>query len=214
MTGPHQQVHTVRFLSAFACLFPLVLFGCQTTNYQYTPSVQEVTPTGADEASDVRTFVTLDEVKGGEKDGQKGHVSFRLRVENRGSSTVELLPDRIDLIVEDLQKIGSPELNRSGEGSYTLDPAGSLLVTARFPLPASDTPPSERYRQFTLLWSLKIDDRTYSNSTTFKRERPYRERRYRDPYWYDHRYYYDHDPFYRDRHHSGFRFHMGRSYHW
>jgi hypothetical protein len=195
-------------------LIPLVVIGCQhVPKYEYTPSVQQVSPAGADKNLGVETFVTLDELTGG-TEGKKGHIQFRLRVENRGSSSVKLLPDRIDLISDDLNEFGTPEVKPSDSGSLTVKPSGSLLVTVTFTLPDATEEPAEQYRQFTLMWSLKVEDRTYSNSTTFKRQRLYSERRYRDPYWYHHRYYYDDYPYYRHPYHSRFRFHMGHSYHW
>lgn len=202
-------------LPPLVVLFPLALFGCrQIPTYQYTPSVQQVTPAGAESNLGVQSFVTLDELTGAEEEGTNGQISFRLRVENRGSSTVKLLRDRIDLISDDLQNFGNPDVEPAENESFAIEPSGSLLTTITFSLPDSSEEPAEKYRQFTLMWSLKVDQEIYTSSTTFKRQRLYSERRFRDPNWYNHGYYYDHYPYYRDPYHSRFRFHMGHSYHW
>lgn len=201
--------------STLAALIPLLLIGCQhVPKYEYTPSVQQVTPAGADKNIGVETFVTLDELTGGTKEGRKGYISFRLRVENRSSSTVQLLRDRIDLIADDLTKFGSPEVEPADNSSFQIKSGGSLLVTITFSMPDATEVPAEQYRQFTLMWALKVNKEIYTSSTTFKRQRRYSERRRRDPYWYRHRYYYDDYPYYRHPYHSRFRFHLGQSYHW
>ncbi len=181
----------------------LVAAGCRTADYRYTPDVAEAELSPDRKELSVKAFVTIQGIEPPIRSGRKPErISFRLRLENTGSSPVRLLRESIDLLSEDLNEFGEPDFRDEADGkSFKVPPSDSRLLNVSFSVPPDKNVTSQGFRRLTLLWTIKAGEKTYRRSVTFKRSRihpdVYHRRRfygdwYYSPFHHHHHYYYHH----------------------
>jgi hypothetical protein len=147
-----------------------MLCGCSVYNsrYVYAPrpvEVESVKP-GADDAEPARTLVTVVGVRRDDEESQlPASVEVRLRVENTSPFPVAFDPGTLALFSAGLDRFPDPIVRP--EGSVALEPAGSAIVEAFFPLPDGQRPSDLDLSGLNVQWTLEVGGHAVTSSASF-----------------------------------------------
>ncbi len=172
----------------------LLLFGgvvgCHraSVHYAFTPNVAEGTANGDDKAvPGVRSFVTIHEIKpSSEKNVQTIRITFRVRVENNGTTEVRLRSNSFKLVSAELNEFGTPDVEPKKEKKWTVSPGDTSLLSVTFSLPEKTDTEERAFSWLKLSWAIEEGEKTYPYSATFNRAEP--KRRHHDRYFRYHHY--------------------------
>jgi len=159
---------------ALLALAVLPLAACQATRvpYRFTPSPLEVLVQEApDQPILARVLVGIPgaEREGGRSDGHP-ELLVRVRVENKGTSTLSLDPGACVLLGSDLARFGDPRPERPGP--LTVEQGGSEALLLRFPFPMDGDLEAPLLNGVNLQFELEVDGRAVEASVTLERVFP------------------------------------------
>lgn len=157
---------------------------CAAVPMRYSPSLESVSVPPGIGAPPVTALVSIAGAIPGPH-GKTIGIEVRMRLENHGDTPAVLEPDRLKLVLADLETLGPPEL--LPEGAIEIPPGGEVTVTARFAFPPeSEEPGADALRALNLRFDVDVAGRSYASSATFDRQE--RQRYYYYPpyaygYW-------------------------------
>lgn len=149
----------------------LLGLGCAScasySSMRFVPALQDVELRGVDD--DVQARIAVACLALGEQAGVPA-LHFRVRVENPGPTPFSLLPAEFELLDAALSSFGSAS---TALVPTLLEPGGSATFDLAFPVPAGTE--LESFDLSTLTLRARFQGGHWDWSTTFQRERPYRE---------------------------------------
>lgn len=160
-------------------LFPTLALclaaSCASTShsFDFQPKPAEVMVQSPGEAHAVARVLVS--VPGARRDGDQAdklpRMIVRLRIENRGESSLRLDLTRFKLVDSNLVTFGDAELR---EGPQSIDPGAEALYSIGFPFPEGLSLAAPQIEGINLQWVLSTEEQAWESSLTLERvEDPY-----------------------------------------
>ena len=167
-----------------AVFFSFFAVGCQSAyewyEYKPHPASEEVTLSGDGGGRSVSVLASILGIR--ERDELGTVVEVRMRVDNHTGRTVEVEGDRIQLFAADLSEFSLVE--RDPAVLPDLSPGEDVTVDARFAFPKEMAPGSTDLAGLSLRWTLRVDGRTVTRTTTFERSEREEYKDYNSHYYH------------------------------
>lgn len=153
------------------CAALLALSSACTTplwyDYSFSPAPLEAEVVSPDDpAASLRVLVSILGIARGQ-DQKPDRIEVRMRLENLGTKSVELLTDSFSLCSADLQLFGAPDLHP--KTVPVLESGRSTVVDLAFPLPPRTHPTHFNLRGLNLRWTVSFEGHRVTTGTTFTR---------------------------------------------
>ncbi|MDG1051478.1 MAG: hypothetical protein P8M11_02440 [Planctomycetota bacterium] len=158
----------------FLPLLAAVSLGCQSTSvpFRFTPSPLEIfVQEGPGEPLIARVLVAIPGAERVDR-SQRGYpeLLLRLRMENKGLSTLSLDPASCVLLGSDLARFGAPRTEHLGP--LSVEAGGSEAILLRFPFPMDGDLEAPLLTGVNLQFEVDVEDRKVEASVTIERVFP------------------------------------------
>lgn len=152
---------------ALLALLTLFSTGCSSlAGYRYAPSSAEVS--WADPEAEAPWVRSLAQLTGLREVDDAGWALARVRVENPGVETVQLVESGFSLLDGRLAAFGSPSIKLVTGDAWSVPPGSALVVELQFPFPAGD-PDEIDFESLTFGWAIRRGVKLHPTSTVFER---------------------------------------------
>jgi hypothetical protein len=136
-------------------------------DYGFSPTPNETQVQSPEDGGvQLRVLTTILGISRGD-DGKPDRVEARMRIENLGTTTVQLLTDKLALYSADLQVFGAPEV--LPPQVPPVPAGGNTTIDLAFPLPDGRNPEQMNLRGLQLSWTVQYGDQHVTSGASFTR---------------------------------------------